>query len=148
MYCSNCGDKRGSEDHQFCKSCGKQYSVPSTLGAVVKSQRDNAVAGMRVNSRPTVAVVAEVHNRSGPACPTCFSTIYFKKYTVWHVLIAIGSFPFGLLFFLAPVRVCDNGHRYGLGNWIIGIIQTILWLIILAFVFLCYAYYKSANPTS
>ena len=86
-----------------------------------------------------------MHLTSGAACPQCFSTLYYRKYTVWHFLIALFLFPVGLLFLLAPVQRCENGHSYGLGKWIINIIIGTLIVILMLVALVVYAFMRHAG---
>ena len=100
----------------------------------------------RSSAQAIPSIDARVRLAAGAACPYCFSTLYYRKYTFWHFLIAIVTFPFGLLFLLAPVQRCENGHSYGLGKWIINIIQGLLFFVLVIVILLVWTWQKNNAP--
>jgi hypothetical protein len=130
MYCGNCGAQQERIGGQrFCGNCGAEAREATAVATVPQSLPYRAEPAHLV-SAPQVAAITNLRLQTGAACPRCFSTLYFKQYTLWHVLIAIFLFPIGLLFFFAPIRVCENRHKYGLGKWLIGIIQVLLFIVV------------------
>jgi hypothetical protein len=48
-------------------------------------------------------------------CPACHGPVYTNRYTLWHVLIALVFFPFGIAAFAGPIKHCTCGTDYGAG---------------------------------
>lgn len=143
MFCGQCG-QTNSSGQKFCQGCGVQLGGSARVPAVSVGAQPAYYQATSQAVQPQI-VSANTRLHSGMACPTCFNTTYVKKYTIWHFLIAVFTFPFGLLFLCAPVLMCVNGHRFGLGNWIIGIIQTFLALAILGIIAIGYSAYHYSH---
>ena len=122
-FCSSCGSRLNG---RFCASCGAE-AVSATPR---RSEETWAVVAQQNVTRPPVLPIPEtlvnasVTIRSGESCPICFSTLYHKQYTFWHIVVCVLAFPFGLLVLFAPVKRCEQGHGYGLGSWIVGWLQV------------------------
>jgi hypothetical protein len=144
-FCASCGSALTGA---FCTACGARATTgPRETQPVAASATATAAYMPHPSPQAIPSIDARVRLASGAACPYCFSTLYYRKYTFWHFLIAIFTFPLGLLFLLAPVQRCENGHSYGLGKWIINIIQGILFFLLVIIVLVIWNWPKSASTT-
>jgi hypothetical protein len=122
-FCSGCGTKFNNETINFCPSCGNARN---------NSQNNNNVLNHNVNANVNLL------GNNNEICPQCQSLGYSRTYGLWNFVIAFIFFPIGLLAFLAPIKICQNGHKYGIGQglaeFMSGLGCLILGIIILLFI--------------
>lgn len=73
-------------------------------------------ASTTVNAGGTSSYSAAGVAIAGNVCPACASPTYTSTYSLWHGVIALFTFPIGLLAFAFPIKRCAKcRQQYGAG---------------------------------